>query len=46
MTDGRLTWHMTQYVKTFFSWNHAEFSDPAFYNTATKKTFTTSSTLW
>jgi hypothetical protein len=46
MIDVRLTWHITQYVKMFFSWNHAEFNDPMFENSATKKTFTTSNTLW
>jgi phosphate-selective porin OprO/OprP len=32
-TDLGLTWHMTQYVKMFFDWHHAEFNNPVIYNT-------------
>ena len=28
MTDVGFNWHMTQYVKMFFDWNHAEFNNP------------------
>jgi len=43
-SDVGLTWHMTQYVKMFFDWNHVEFNNPVTY--APGKTFPTSNTLW
>jgi phosphate-selective porin OprO and OprP len=46
MTDIGLTWHMTQYVKMFFDWNHVEFNNPVTFNVATHQKFTTSNTLW
>jgi phosphate-selective porin OprO/OprP len=44
MTDVGLTWHMTQHVKMFFGWNHAEFNNPVTY--ATGKSQTTSNIEW
>ena len=44
MTDVGITWHMTQYVKMFLDWNHAEFNNPVPYNIG--KYQTTSNTLW
>ena len=44
MTDTGITWHMTQYVKMFFDWNHVEFNNPVTYNTG--KYQTTSNTFW
>lgn len=50
MTDIGLTWHMTQYVKMFFDWNHAEFNNPVTYNTTNNvpkgAAQTTSNTFW
>jgi phosphate-selective porin OprO and OprP len=46
MTDIGLTWHMTQYIKMFFDWNHVEFNNPATYNVGNGKTTTTQNTLW
>jgi len=45
-SDVGLTWHMTQYVKMFFDWNHVEFNNPVTFNTATGQKFSTSNTLW
>jgi phosphate-selective porin OprO/OprP len=30
-THTGVTWHLTQYVKMFFDWNHAEFNQPVLY---------------
>ncbi len=44
MTDIGINWHMTQYLKMYFDWNHAEFNNPVTY--ATHKYQPTSNTLW
>jgi phosphate-selective porin OprO and OprP len=44
MTDIGVNWHMTQYVKMYFDWNHAEFNNPVTY--APGKTQPTSNSLW
>jgi phosphate-selective porin OprO/OprP len=46
MTDAGITWHMSQYLKMFFDWNHAEFNNPVTYNFNTKATQPTANTLW
>jgi phosphate-selective porin OprO and OprP len=46
MTDVGITWHMTQYVKTFFDWNHVEYNNPVTINTQNHKTAPTNNTLW
>jgi phosphate-selective porin OprO and OprP len=46
MTDVGLTWHMTQYVKTFFDWNHVEYNNAVTLNPVTHKTGTQNNTLW
>ncbi len=50
MTDAGLTWHMTQYVKMFFDWNHVEFNNPVIYNNTNNVSKnarqSTSNTLW
>jgi phosphate-selective porin OprO/OprP len=49
-TDLGLTWHMTQYVKMFFDWSHAEFNNPVIFNTTNNVSsgarITTSNTFW
>jgi len=35
MTDVGLNWHLTQYVKMMFDWNHAEFNQPVTYQSGT-----------
>lgn len=44
MTDLGLTWHMTQYLKMVFDWNHAEFNNPVAY--APGKYQLAASTFW
>jgi len=44
MTDTGLTWHITQYIKMFFDWNHVEFNDRVLYNT--HKAAGTQNLLW
>ena len=50
MTDLGVTWHMTQYIKMFFDWNHAEFNNGVTYNTtnnvAKGTTQSTANTFW
>jgi phosphate-selective porin OprO/OprP len=47
MTDVGLNWHMTQYIKMYFDWNHAEFNNPVLYQAspAVRKQLT-SDMLW
>ena len=35
MTDIGMNWHLTQYVKMMFDWNHAEFNQPVTYQSGT-----------
>jgi phosphate-selective porin OprO and OprP len=44
MTDVGLNWHMTQYVKWYLDWNHAEFNNPVLY--APGKRQLTSDMFW
>jgi phosphate-selective porin OprO and OprP len=44
MTDLGINWHITQYVKMVFDWNHAEFNNPVTY--AVGKYQTTANTFW
>jgi phosphate-selective porin OprO/OprP len=30
-THTGINWHLTQYIKMYFDWNHAEFNNPVFY---------------
>jgi phosphate-selective porin OprO/OprP len=50
MTDVGVIWHLNQYVKMFFDWNHAEFNNGVTYNTTNNvpkgATQSTSNTLW
>jgi phosphate-selective porin OprO/OprP len=46
MSDVGLTWHMTQYVKMFFDWNHVEYNNPVTLNTQNHKTGAENNTLW
>ena len=32
MTDIRFNWHINQYLKFYFNWQHAEFNQPVSYN--------------
>jgi phosphate-selective porin OprO and OprP len=43
-TNMGVTWHMTQYVKAFFTWTHSEFNNQVTY--APGKTSQTSNVLW
>ena len=44
MTDLGINWHITQYVKMVFDWNHAEFNNPVTY--APGKYQPTANTFW
>jgi phosphate-selective porin OprO/OprP len=44
MTDLGINWHMTQYLKMVFDWNHAEFNNPVTY--APGRFQPTANTLW
>ncbi len=44
MTDLGLNWHMTQYVKWYLDWEHAEFNNPVLY--APGKRQSTSDMFW
>jgi phosphate-selective porin OprO and OprP len=46
MTDVGITWHMTQYVKMFFDWNHVEYNNPVTLNTQNGKTGNQNNALW
>ncbi len=46
MTDTGLTWHMTQYIKMFFDWNHVEFNDRVYYNAGKHQAAGTQDLLW
>jgi len=49
MTDVGLTWHMTQYVKMFFDWNHVEYNNFVNLNTVSteaKKFGSQNNTFW
>ena len=35
MTDVGMNWHLTQQVKMYFDWNHAEFNQPVSYQSGT-----------
>jgi hypothetical protein len=45
MSDVGLTWHMTQYVKMFFDWNHVEYYNPLTLNTQNHETGVENNTL-
>jgi phosphate-selective porin OprO/OprP len=44
MTDLGINWHITQYVKMVFDWNHADFNNPVIF--APGKYQPTANTLW
>jgi phosphate-selective porin OprO/OprP len=48
-TDVGLTWHMTQYIKCFFEWNHVEYNNPVTYAispSGSPKVAPTNNILW
>ncbi len=46
MTDVGVTWHMNQYVKMFFDWNHVGYNNPVTLNTQNHKMGIQNDTLW
>jgi phosphate-selective porin OprO/OprP len=46
MTDVGFTWHMTQYIRMFFGWNHVEYNNPVIINIENHKTARTADTSW
>jgi phosphate-selective porin OprO/OprP len=47
MTDLGMNWHLTQYLKMYFDWNHAEFNQPVLFTTTpTDRKQLTSDMFW
>jgi phosphate-selective porin OprO and OprP len=44
MTDVGLNWHLTQYIKMYFDWNHAEFNQPVVFAPGRRQS--ASDTFW